>query len=51
MTIEDLLRTPGAELACGTFNDAVVVRGKRVARFPRGDLVDARRRARALRWI
>ncbi|MEU3646237.1 phosphotransferase [Lentzea sp. NPDC034063] len=51
MTIEDLLRTPGAELARGTFNDAVVVQGKWVARFPRRDLTDARRRAQALRRI
>jgi aminoglycoside phosphotransferase (APT) family kinase protein len=51
MTIEALLRTPGAELARGTFNDAVVVRGKWVARFPRTGLADARRRARALRGI
>lgn len=51
MTIEDLLRTPGAELARGTFNDAVVVRGKWVARFPRKDRADARRRTQALRRI
>ncbi|MET8757819.1 phosphotransferase [Lentzea sp. NPDC004782] len=49
--LDELLRTPGAELARGTFNDAVVVPGEWVARFPRTDLPDARRRARALRRI
>ncbi|MEU0880208.1 hypothetical protein ABZ345_16530 [Lentzea sp. NPDC005914] len=51
MTLDDLLKTPGAELARGTFNDAVVVPGEWVARFPRADLADARRRAQALRRI
>lgn len=35
----------------GTFNDALVEPGKWVARFPRTDLGDARRRAQALRLI
>ncbi|MET9227266.1 aminoglycoside phosphotransferase family protein [Lentzea sp. NPDC003310] len=35
----------------GTFNDAVVEPGKWVKRYPRRDLADARRRARALRLI
>ncbi|GAB2857664.1 hypothetical protein GCM10027200_67470 [Lentzea nigeriaca] len=48
---EALLATPGAEAARGTFHDAVVVREKWVARFPRADLTDARRRAQALRLI
>lgn len=51
MGIQELLTTPGAKLERGTFNDAVVVKGKWVARFPRQDLPDARRRARALRRI
>lgn len=51
MHLDELLRTPGAELARGTFNDAVVVQGKWVARFPRAELADARRRAEALRLI
>ncbi|HEX7307253.1 phosphotransferase [Lentzea sp.] len=46
--LDDLLRTPGAQLARGTFNDAVVLPGRWVARFPRTDLADARRRTRAL---
>ncbi|MFD5826708.1 phosphotransferase family protein [Lentzea sp. NPDC060358] len=46
--LDRLLRTPGATLARGTFNDAVVVPGRWVARFPRRDLADARRRTRAL---
>ncbi|MFD4639710.1 phosphotransferase [Lentzea sp. NPDC058436] len=46
--MEALLSTPGTHLARGTFNDAVVLPGKWVARFPRRDLADARRRARAL---
>ncbi|WP_196777695.1 phosphotransferase [Lentzea aerocolonigenes] len=49
--MNELLRTPGAELARGTFNDAVVVPGKWVARFPRTELEDARRRAQALKLI
>jgi aminoglycoside phosphotransferase (APT) family kinase protein len=49
--MEELLRTLGARLARGTFNDAVVLPGKWVARFPRRDLADARRRARALTHI
>jgi aminoglycoside phosphotransferase (APT) family kinase protein len=51
MELDELLKTPGAEPARGTFNDAVVVPGKWVARFPRTDLADARRRARALERI
>ncbi|SMD19875.1 phosphotransferase [Lentzea albidocapillata] len=51
MTVEELLTTRGAKLERGTFNDAVVVKGKWVARFPRQDLHDARRRAQALRRI
>ncbi|WP_086663530.1 phosphotransferase [Lentzea kentuckyensis] len=39
------------ELVGGTFNDALIERGKWVARFPRADLADARRRARALQLI
>ncbi|MDT7787251.1 MAG: hypothetical protein QOF58_5670 [Pseudonocardiales bacterium] len=39
------------EFARGTFNDAVIEPGEWVARFPRADLADARRRARALRLI
>jgi aminoglycoside phosphotransferase (APT) family kinase protein len=35
----------------GTFNDALVEPGRWVARFPRADLADARRRAQALRLI
>lgn len=35
----------------GTFNDALVEPGEWVARFPRTDLADARRRAQALRRI
>lgn len=49
--LDELLKAPGAELARGTFNDAVVVPGRWVARFPRTDLPDARRRAQALRRI
>ncbi|MEV6237908.1 phosphotransferase [Lentzea sp. NPDC051838] len=37
--------------AHGTFNDALVEPGEWVARFPRTDLDDARRRAQALRLI
>lgn len=51
MAVEELARTPGATLEHGTFNDAVVLPGKWVARFPRQDLPDARRRAKALRLI
>ncbi|HEX8864286.1 MAG TPA: phosphotransferase [Lentzea sp.] len=39
------------EFAPGTFNNAVVEPGEWVARFPRTDLEDARRRARALELI
>ncbi|MFD9698406.1 phosphotransferase [Lentzea sp. NPDC059081] len=49
--IDDLMRTPGARLVRGTFNDAVVVPSRWVARFPRADLADARRRALALERI
>ncbi|WP_189255828.1 phosphotransferase [Lentzea flava] len=48
---EALLATPGAEPAHGMFNDAVVVRDRWVARFPRTDLAGARRRAQALELI
>lgn len=53
MELDALLRTPGADLARGTFNDAVVVHGKWVARFPRTAtvLADAGRRTQALRRI
>lgn len=47
----ELLRTPGAVLARGMFNDAVVLPGEWVARFPRADLAEARRRTRALERI
>jgi aminoglycoside phosphotransferase (APT) family kinase protein len=39
------------ELVGGTFNDALIEPGKWVARFPRADLADARRRAQALKRI
>ncbi|MFD4675525.1 phosphotransferase [Lentzea sp. NPDC058450] len=51
MSVEELLAMPGTELARGLFNDAVVLHGEWVARFPRHSLADARRRARALRLI
>jgi len=51
MSVEEWLATPGTELARGLFNDAVVLHGEWVARFPRHSLADARRRARALRLI
>ncbi|WP_394613536.1 aminoglycoside phosphotransferase family protein [Lentzea sp. JNUCC 0626] len=51
MGVEELLATPGTEVARGLFNDAVVLHGEWVARFPRHSLPDARRRARALRLI
>lgn len=50
MELDELLKTESAELKHGTFNDAVVVHGKWVARFPRtaASLADAPRRAEAL---
>jgi aminoglycoside phosphotransferase (APT) family kinase protein len=50
MRLDELLEIPGAELRHGTFNKAVVVQGKWVARFPRtaSSLADAPRRAAAL---
>ncbi|MGW6448518.1 phosphotransferase [Lentzea sp. NPDC055074] len=51
MAVEELARTPGARLEHGTFNDAVVLPDQWVARFPRRDLAEARRRTNALRLI
>ncbi|WP_176946776.1 phosphotransferase [Lentzea fradiae] len=48
MKTGELLRTPGAVLARSMCNDAVVLPGEWVARFPRRDLAEARRRTRAL---
>lgn len=53
MEFEELLATPGAEAAHGTFHDAVVVPGEWVARFPRTAtvLADSVRRSQALKVI
>ena len=53
MELDELLKVPAAELKRGTFNDAVVVQGRWVARFPRTAtaLADAPRRAKALTKI